>query len=160
MEQGFFDHVRDAVESLLGDEHGGLHASSHRRGVRVWFSTEPTRTEPPAPKEHAVPREHYEAQLIRHGGEVALEIGFHAEHRDPQANTSTLDHLLGMESTWRAELGDEAEAGPFLGMDEWTRISEVWPAPDPDDPEAPMEIAARLADYIDAIEPSRRRRTG
>ena len=70
-----------------------------------------------------------------------------------------LEHRLGHEPTWRAGLGDEAEAGPFLGMDEWTRISEVWPAPDPDDPEMPMEIAARLADYIDAIEPPRRTRT-
>ena len=54
-----------------------------------------------------------------------------------------------------AGLGEEAETGPFIGMDEWTRVSEVWPPPDPDDPEAPMEIAARLADYVDAIEPVR-----
>ncbi len=149
MEQGFFEHVRDAVESLLGDDHGPLHASSHRRGVKVWFGTD----------DGKAAKEHYEAQLIRHDGDVALEIGFHAEHRDPKANGAALEHLLGHEPTWRAGLGDEAEAGPFLGMDEWTRISEVWPAPDPDDPEMPMEIAARLADYIDAIEPPRRTRT-
>ena len=145
MEQGFFDHVRDATESLVGDDHGGFHGSSHRRGVKVWFGIADGRAA----------KEHYEAQLIRLGGAVALEIGFHAEHRDPTLNQQTLEQLLAVESTWRSDLGEEAEAGPFLGMDEWTRVSEVWPAPDPDDPEAPMEIAARLADYIDAIEPVR-----
>lgn len=148
MEQGFFDHVRDAVQSLLGDEHGVPHGASSRRGVKIWFGMTDRRAA----------KEHYEAQLIRTDGGAALEIGFHAEHREPAANQRTLDALLGHESAWRSELGPEAEAGPFLGMDDWTRISEVWPAPDPDDPEAPMEIAARLADYIDAIEPARPQR--
>ncbi|MEM9463749.1 MAG: hypothetical protein AAGA90_00155 [Actinomycetota bacterium] len=145
MEQGFFDHVRDAVQSLVGDDHGEVHGSSHRRGVKVWFGTTDGRAA----------KEHYEAQLIRLDGDVALEIGFHAEHRDPEANEDVLRRLLDAERSWRRELGDEAEAGPFLGMDAWTRVSEVWPAPDPDDPEAPMEIAARLADYVDALEPPR-----
>ena len=111
----------------------------------MWFGTSDGRAA----------KEHYEAQLIRHDGDVALEIGFHAEHRDPTRNQATLDAMVRIESSWRPELGDEAVAGAFLGMDEWTRISEVWEAPDPDDPEAPMEIAARLADYVDAIEPVR-----
>ena len=145
MEQGFFDHVRDAAESLVGDDHGGFHGSSHRRGVKVWFGTDDGRAA----------KEHYEAQLIRLDGDVALEIGFHAEHRDPARNRATLDALLAREAAWRRDLGDEAEAGTFLGMDGWTRVSEIWPAPDADDPEAPMEIAARLADYVDAIEPVR-----
>ena len=145
MEQGFFEHVLDAVESLLGDDHGTVHGSSHRRGVKVWFGTTDGRAA----------KEHYEAQLIRMGGDAALEIGFHAEHRDPAANQATLDALVAAERSWRPDLGAEAETGTFIGMDEWTRISEVWEPPDPDDPEAPMEIAARLADYIDAIEPLR-----
>jgi hypothetical protein len=149
MEQGFFDHVLDAAESLLGDEHGVVHGSSHRRGVKLWVE--------PGGREPAVPKEHYEAQLVRLGGDVVLEIGFHAEHRDPAANQRALDHLLAVEAEWRPELGEAAEAGAFLGMDEWIRVSEVWPAPDPDDPETPMEIAARLADYVDAIEPRRAR---
>lgn len=147
MEQGFFEHVRDAVQSLLGDAHGEPYGSSHRRGVKIWFGVTDGRAA----------KEHYEAQLIRADGDVALEIGFHAEHREPAANRRTLDALVEHESSWRKELGPEAEAGPFLGMDDWTRVSEVWPAPDPDDPDAPMEIAARLADYIDAIEPARQR---
>ena len=44
----------------------------------------------------------------------------------------------------------------FIGADRWRRISEVWEAPDPDDPETSIEIAARLADYVIALEPIRR----
>ena len=145
MEQGFFEHVLDAVASMIGDDHGTVRGSSHRRGVKVWFG----------PTDGRAAKEHYEAQLIRVDAGVALEIGFHAEHRDPSDNQATLANLLAHESSWRPELGSEAEAGTFLGMDGWTRISEVWEPPDPDDPEAPMEIAARLADYVDAIEPVR-----
>ena len=145
MEQGVFDHVRDAIESLLGDDHGELHGSSHRRGVKIWFGAADGR----------LAKEHYEAQLIAHDGGAALEIGFHAEHRDPADNDRVLAGLLDVEPTWRPALGDTAVAGGFLGRDGWTRISEVWAAPDPEDPDAPMEIAARLADYVDAIEPLR-----
>ncbi|MEM9517801.1 MAG: hypothetical protein AAGA37_00640 [Actinomycetota bacterium] len=155
MEQNFFDHVRDAAESLLGGEHGTFRGTSHRRGVKVWIDADTGSTS----SDGKAPKEHYEAQLIRVGGDVGLEIGFHAEHRDPTHNALVLDTLHQRESAWRPELGDEAEAGAFLGNDDWVRLSEVWPAPDPDDPEAPMEIAARLADYVDAIE-SARRQTG
>jgi hypothetical protein len=144
-EPGFFEHVLDALEGFVDDDHGTLHASAHRRGLKVWFGTADG---------HAA-REHYEAQIVRQAGEMALEIGFHAEHRDPGDNQACLDHLMTKEKKWRRGLGDEAEAGPFLGMDSWRRISEVWEPPDPEDPEAPIEVAARLADYVDAIEPLR-----
>ena len=146
MQRGFFDHVLDAFEGFTDDAHGSVHASAHGRGLKVWFGTTDGRSA----------KEHYEAQLIRVEGEVGCEIGFHAEHRDPNHNEAVLAALLERESAWRGELGDEAEAGQFIGMDGWTRISEVWDPPDPDDPEAPMEVAARLADYVDAIEPVRR----
>lgn len=68
-----------------------------------------------------------------------------------------LARLLDEETTWRRELGDEPEAGVFLGADRWRRISETWVVPDPDDIDAAIEIAARLADYVTAIEPLRRR---
>ena len=84
-------------------------------------------------------REHYEAQLVRLDSDVVLEVGFHAE-----------------ESAWRRELGDEPEAGVFIGADRWRRISEIWDAPDPDDVDAAIEIAARLADYVSVLEPLRR----
>ena len=146
MKQGFFDHVLDAFEGFAGDAHGTVHASAHGRGLKVWFGTTDSRSA----------KEHYEAQLIRVNGGVSCEIGFHAEHRDPSRNEAVLAALLAEAAIWRKELGADAEAGPFIGMDEWVRISEVWDPPDPDDPEASMEVAARLADYVDALEPVRR----
>lgn len=147
MRQGFFDHVLDAFEGFSADDHGAVHASTHGRGLKVWFGTTDGRSA----------KEHYEAQLIRIDGDTVCEIGFHAEHRDPAHNERVLAGLVAVEAEWREPLGPEAETGPFLGMDGWARISEVWDPPDPDDPEAAMEIAARLADYVDAIEPVRRR---
>lgn len=146
MQRGFFDHVLDAFEGFADDEHGPVHASAHGRGLKVWFGETDGRSA----------KEHYETQLIRIDGEVACEIGFHAEHRDPARNEAVLTALRAGEPAWRAHLGPEAEAGAFIGMDEWIRVSEVWEPPDPDDPEAAMEVAARLADYVDAIEPLRR----
>lgn len=144
MDRTFFEHVLDAFEGFVDDALGQPHTNWHRRGLKVWFG-DPT----------MVAREHYEAQLLRVDGDPSLEIGFHAEHHDPADNEAALRRLLER-PTWRAALGEEAEAGAFLGADEWRRVSEVWEPPDPDDPEAPIEVAARLADYVDAIEPVRR----
>ncbi|MDW3216993.1 MAG: hypothetical protein R8F63_00160 [Acidimicrobiales bacterium] len=145
MERNFFEHVLDAFEGFVDDELGEPQATSHRRGLKVWFGD----------AEGRAAREHYEAQLIRVDGEAALEIGYHAEYPKEAENQAALDRLTGT-GAWRKALGKDAEAGPFLGMEGWRRISEVWEPPDPDDPEAPIEIAARLADYVDAIEPVRR----
>lgn len=147
MQRGFFDHVLDAFEGFVDEAHGAAHGATHGRGLKVWFGDADGRRA----------KEHYEAQLIRVDGAVACEIGFHAEHRDPAHNQAVLDALLAVEDQWRDGLGPDAEAGPFMGMDGWSRISEVWEPPDPDDPEAPIEVAARLADYVDAIEPVRSR---
>ncbi|NNE10625.1 MAG: hypothetical protein HKN41_00075 [Ilumatobacter sp.] len=142
-ERSLFEGVRDAVEGLAAGADGELHTSWHRRGVKVWYDD--------------AAREHYEAQLIRLGeGRVGLEIGFHAEHREEADNDAVLARLVRHERAWRRELGSEPEAGAFLGADRWRRISEVWDPPDPDDPDAEFEIAARLADYILALEPVRR----
>ena len=142
VERSFFEWVFDAFEGFAGDVAGELHSSSHRRGVKVWYDD--------------ATKEHYEAQLIRVDGEAALEIGFHTEYSKAEDNDAVLAKLTATERTWREELGPTAEAGEFLGNDRWRRISEVWEAPDPDDPEATMEIAARLADYVITIEPLRR----
>ena len=145
LERNFFEQVLDAVEGFV-DDHGELRSNAHRRGVKIWFGD--------------TTREHYEAQLIRSGDGAALEIGFHSEYPRPEANQAVLDHLASVEPRWRPGLGDEAESGVFLGADNWRRVSEVWDPPDPHDPDAPIEIAARLADYVDAIEPCRRREDG
>ena len=101
-------------------------------------------------------REHYEAQLIRLDGEVVLEIGFHAEHAKPAENDAAIDRLAAAEGAWRRALGAEPVAGPFLGRQGWTRVSETWTAPGFDDIDEVIEVAARLADYVNTLEPVRR----
>lgn len=140
--------VRVALEPADGD--APVRIRAHRRGLKVWFGDQR-----PA-------RQHYEAQLIprryvdgEHG--TALEIGFHAEENDGDANTAALDALKGHERRWRKVLGEEAEAGPFLGRDGWTRISEVWIEPDLEEPDLVPEITDRLVRYIEALEPIRSR---
>ncbi len=145
MDRSFFEHVLDAFEGFVDDDLGEPQSTWHRRGLKVWFG----------PADGKSAREHYEAQLIRQGGEAALEIGFHAEYAKEADNQAALERLGGKPS-WRKALGKDAESDEFIGMEGWRRISEVWEPPDPDDPEAPIEIAARLADYVEAIEPLRR----
>ena len=127
---------------------GVFRSRSHRRGIKVWFDTEKPG------------REHFEAQLLarRHvdGSEgMALEVGFHAEHRDEAANEAVIARLEGRATSWRKSLGDEAEIGVFFGADGWRRVSEVWLEPDLDDPDLAFEVAARLVDYVSVIEPAR-----
>jgi hypothetical protein len=146
IETHLFEQVADAVRSLMADDGATLHLRSHRRGVKAWFGPEtPTRA-------------HYEAQLIprRHVDGIdgmAIEVGFHAEHKDPVHNEQILQELLDHETTWRPALGEESEAGVFLGADNWRRVSDVWLEPDLDDPDLAFEMAARLVDYLHAIEP-------
>lgn len=155
MEPDFFDIARDALIGFVAGAKGltgTCHTTAHGRGVKAWFDDDT--------------REHYEAQLIRVDGVVQLEIGFHAEHPKAPLNDKALQQLLAVEPAWRKALGKEAVAGDFIGRAGWRRISEVWPAPgsdaDADDPmsdvDQAIEAAARLADYIIAIEPLRRAR--
>ncbi len=134
---------------MVPDELGSVRIRSHRRGVKVWFDTEkPT-------------REHYEAQLlprryIDDAEGMALEIGFHAEHKEREKNISVIDRLTASEKKWRRELGAEPEIATFFGADNWRRVSEAWIEPDLDDPELSFEVAGRLVDYVTVIEPARR----
>ena len=109
MEPGFFDEVRDAFEGFAAGAGGTLHTFAHSRGLKAWFGD--------------ATREHYEAQLIRIGGETRLEVGFHAEYPKAAQNDELVRRLMAREPTWRPELGDEAEVGPFIGRDGWRRIS-------------------------------------
>jgi hypothetical protein len=142
VEASFFDLVLDIVEGFVADVPGQRHATAHRGGVKVWFDD--------------ATREHYEAQLIRVDGSVVLEIGFHAEHPKPQLNEIVLDRIRSKQRGWKQALGDEPVAGEFIGRASWRRVSETWPVPDVDDVDATIEVAARLADYIHALEPIRR----
>jgi hypothetical protein len=152
VERSFFEEVRDAFEGFA-PEHGLIETRSHRRGLKVWYGD--------------AAKEHYEAQLIRasvadptaapdvDGADTVLEVGFHAEHPRPADNEAVLARLLAAETSWREILGPEPQAGAFLGGGGWTRISELWDAPTDGDPDAAMDVAARLADYVEAIEPLR-----
>ena len=142
MERSFFHQVQDVLESLVIDVDGELHSTAHQRGIKVWYDDST--------------REHYEAQLMRIDGAVVLEVGFHAEHPKVGENETVLARLLDEERVWRRELGEEPEAGAFIGADRWRRISEIWEAPDPDDIDAAIEVATRLADYVSVLEPLRR----
>ncbi len=146
MDLGVFDEVAELVLAMAP---GDVHVRAHRRGVKVWFDSE------------AVPKEHYEAQLLSRryvdGTDgMALEIGFHAEHKTESENNAVIDRVLASEAEWRPELGDEATAATFFGADNWRRVSETWIEPDLDDPEITFEVASRLVDYVTVIEPARR----
>jgi hypothetical protein len=138
----FFDQVRDAFEGFVAALGGDLHTAAHGRGVKAWFGD--------------ATREHYEAQLIRTDEGLRLEIGFHAEYSKAKENDAVLARLVSQERKWRPTLGDEAEAGGFIGRTGWIRISEVWEPPQFDAIDDVIDVAARLADYVNAIEPVRR----
>jgi hypothetical protein len=142
VERSFFHQVQDVFEGFVIDVGGTLRSTAHPRGIKVWVDD--------------ATREHYEAQLIGVDGAIVLEVGFHAEHAKVDDNDAVLDRLLDHEQVWRRELGGEPEAGVFLGVDRWRRISEIWEVPDPDDIDVAIEIASRLASYVSVLEPRRR----
>lgn len=147
MELGLFDEVGEAVRGLMPPDLGLVRFRAHRYGVKLWFDTD------------QAPREHYEAQVIgaKHVADakvLALEVGFHSEHSKVAENDATMDRLMRKERAWRKAIGRDATAGPFLGRaDHWRRVSETWPDPDLSDAEIVMEIALRLTDYMNALEP-------
>jgi hypothetical protein len=150
MELGLFEQAADALRALVPAELGELHTHERRWGLKAWFDAE------------ACPREHYEAQVIgaKHVPEatvLAIEVGFHAEHPKEPDNEAAFVPIEAAEPTWRADLGPDAVAGPFLGRSGWLRVSETWADPDLSDPEICFEIADRLATYIEALEPVRAR---
>jgi hypothetical protein len=151
VELGFFDEVAEAVRGLAAGDRDDMHRQARRWGLKAWFGGgRPT-------------REHYEAQLIAPDGVdgaivSALEIGFHAEHPDAEDNDAAIARLMAGQDRWREALGEAAVVGPFLGrFPDWRRVSEAWPDPNLDDPDLPVQVALRLTDYIDALEPLRRR---
>lgn len=147
-----FEFVADILPGLVPEELGEVRLSAHRYGIKVWFG-------PPK-----APREHYEAQVI--GAKdvpdakvLAIEVGFHSEHTKEKDNEAVLAHLLASEKKWRTSVGNEPAAGVFLGRAEhWRRVSETWADPDLSDADLAFEIAARLTDYVTALEPTLRSR--
>ena len=145
-----FEEVCEALRGLVPPELGTLRHKTHRYGTKIWFGPE------------TPPKEHYEAQVVGardvpEAEVLAIEVGFHSEYPKPAENDEVLAALLAVEGEWRPDLGDEAVADVFIGRAEhWRRISETWPDPNLDDPELGTELAMRLLDYIEALEPRRR----
>ena len=145
-----FDEVAETLRALLPAAFDDVRMRSRRWGINVWFGgADPG-------------REHYEAQVVGsrdvpEAKVLAIEIGFHAEHRNPADNEAALAMLTSAETRWRKVLGTEPVAGVFLGRaEDWRRVSETMLDPDLGDPELGMELAARLTDYITTLEPLRR----
>jgi hypothetical protein len=136
--RAFFETVDDALHGFLPPAFRDF--ESHRTGMnlKVWYDEG---------------REHYEVQLV---SGPALEVGFHAEHKEAARNDDVLGRLVGGEKAWRKELGRAPKTGPFLGRQKnWRRVSEVWDGEGLTD-DAAVEAAERLGAYIEALEPLRR----
>ncbi len=146
MDAGLFDQVYEISRSLSGGLSGRLRGKAHRYGVKVWLDAD------------VAPRVHFEAQVMRRsnvdGGEgVALEVGLHAELKSEADNEAVLRLLKENEPAWRGLLGAEATLGTFYGADKWRRLSDAWFDFSLEDSEIAMEIASRLVDYVEALEP-------
>lgn len=145
-----FEEVAGILPTLVPRELGELGMSARRYGIKVWFGG------------GKPPRDHYEAQVIGakevpEASVLAIEVGFHTELSKEDDNERVLAGLRAAEKRWRKDLGVEPVCGAFLGRAKhWRRVSETWPDPDLSDPELPFELAARLTDYITALEPARR----
>jgi len=136
--RAFFETVDDALHGFLPPAYRDFQAHRSSMNLKVWFDEG---------------REHYEVQLV---SGPALEVGFHAEHKDAGRNEEILDRLVDGEKRWRKTLGRAPKTGGFLGRQKnWRRVSEVWDG-DGLTEDAAVEAAERLGAYIEALEPLRR----
>ena len=142
MSRVFFDQAADALVGFLPPKWRKFSSRVSSRNLKVWYTGDG--------------REHYEVQFVGRAGDLHLEVGFHAEHRDPGRNEEVVARLVDNEKAWRKTLGRDAQAGAFLGrQSKWRRISEVWEGEGLTD-DAAIEAAERLATYITVLEPLRR----
>jgi hypothetical protein len=138
--RAFFETVDDALHGFLPPSLRDFESHRSSMNLKVWYEES---------------REHYEVQLT---SGPALEVGFHAEHKDPGRNNDVLARLADAEKQWRKALGRAPQTGAFLGRQKsWRRVSEVWDGDGLTD-DAAVEAAERLGAYIEALEPVRRGR--
>jgi len=136
--RAFFETVDDALHGFLPPALRDFESHRTSMNLKVWYDEG---------------REHYEVQLL--SGQ-ALEVGFHAEHKDAGRNEEILDRIVDGEKRWRKALGRAPKTGSFLGRQKnWRRVSEVWEGDGLTD-DAAVEAAERLGAYIEAFEPLRR----
>jgi hypothetical protein len=154
-EELVFESVAEVLPSLIPIELGPVRVQPRRWGIKVWFGTT---------QDNKPPRVHYEAQIIgardSPGAKVlAIEVGWHSEQTKEADNDALLARVVAKEKAWRKVVGNEPECGDFLGRaTRWRRVSECWNDPDLGDPELAFELAARLTDYVTALEPVLRAR--
>lgn len=147
IDRSLFDDVAHAIRGILPAGGEQAHMTYHRYGIKVWLGQ--------------ATKEHYEGQVIgrQHcpgARTLAIEVGFHCEHPTESENEAIIARLCRSEKKWRRRLGNDVVVGPFLGRaDHWRRISETWPDPDLGDPELVFQLAGRLTDYVQALEPYR-----
>jgi hypothetical protein len=136
--RAFFETVDDALHGFVPPALRDFDSHRTSMNLKVWYDEG---------------REHYEVQLV---SGPALEVGFHAEHKDAARNEDVLGRLVDGEKGWRKTLGRAPKKGAFLGrQSHWRRISEVWDGEGLTD-DAAVEAAERLGAYITALEPLRR----
>jgi len=136
--RAFFETVDDALHGFLPPALREFESHRTSMNLKVWYDEG---------------REHYEVQLV---SGPALEVGFHAEHKDAGRNEEILDRIVDGEKRWRKALGRAPKTGSFLGRQKnWRRVSEVWEGDGLTD-DAAVEAAERLGAYIEAFEPLRR----
>jgi hypothetical protein len=141
--KNFYDDVFDVLQTFLPPSMRDFEWYRTSHNLKLWFG----------PDQH----EHYEVQVFKQGKDIVLEIGFHAEHKEPGQNDEVIARLP--EARWRKALGPQAEVGAFIGRQtSWRRVSEIWNngSHTLGDPELAVDAADRLAAYIRALEPLRR----
>lgn len=137
MARDFVLVVEDAAVGFGIGRHG-MHL--HRTTANLKVSSEPGA------------RQHFELQLMRGTAGMAVEIGWHAEHKDAARNDEALAVLVAGERRWRKSLPD-AVCGPFArGPKAWRRVSEVWDGMTFDEGVA-VEAAEQLVRYVDVLQP-------
>jgi len=142
--RSFLDEAEEGLVSFLPDvpSRSGRRITRSSNNIRVLH-----------PPEDA---EHYELSLLEGPKGLRIEVGFHAEHRSAERNDAVVQVLTEAEGEWRDLLGDEPEAGPFLGRPRpWRRVSEVWDDTAGFEDGVAVEAAERLATYVEVFEPIR-----
>jgi len=81
--RAFFETVEDALHGFLPPALRTFGSHRTSMNLKVWYEEG---------------REHYEVQLV---SGPALEVGFHAEHKDVGRNEEILAHLIDGEKQWR-----------------------------------------------------------
>ena len=126
-----FDEVAETLRALLPADYDDVQMRSRRWGIKVWFGGRDPG------------REHYEAQVlgsrdVPEATVLAIEVGFHAEHRDPAANEAALAVPDRRGEAVAAEpSGADAVAGVFLGRaEDWRRALRDADRPRPRRPRA------------------------